>query len=258
VSDVVSPNAIRRCINRTLSQYGVSGWLREVGTADLPGLYLDGDATSTDAAEAFWFDDEGEGAPGTLLSVAGAYPTGFSGVEHVTFAVDGVTYTANFASTDQTQAQVVRRMNLAAGFNAWTALPGNLIALIGRKTSSEGFVQIVGTSIDILGVLGIQAGAPMYGSDTPALPQDRYKYLLDYTDFRAFFVVGVPPLALGEFGASFDSGSSSAFDAAPFACFFDGYPLTAACAYRTLWGAINNARAGGVGFQLELDSYGSL
>jgi hypothetical protein len=151
LADVVSPNAIRRAINRALAPFGATGWLREVGTADLPGLYLDGDPLSTDPAEAFALD-----------------------------------------------------------------------------------------------------------LDFAARPADRYKLLLDYTEFRAFFLVGVPPLGLGEFGAAFDAGPENAFDAAPFPCFFDGFPLTAACAYRTLWGAVNAARAAGVGFDLVLDELGSL
>ena len=151
LADVVSPNAIRRCINRALANFGVSGWLREVGTFDLPGLYLDGDPLSTDPTEAFAYD-----------------------------------------------------------------------------------------------------------LDFTVRPQDRYKLLLDYTEFRAFFLVGVPQLGLGEFGGAFDAGPSDAFDASPYPCFFDGYPLTAACAYRTLWGAVNAARAAGVGFDLVLDPYGSL
>lgn len=151
LADVVSPNAIRRCINRALAPFGATGWLREVGTADLPGLYLDGDPLSSDPSEAFAFD-------------------------------------LDFATR----------------------------------------------------------------------PADRYKLLLDYTEFRAFFLVGVPPLGLGEFGAAFDAGPENAFDAAPFPCFFDGFPLTAACAYRTLWGAVNAARAAGVGFDLVLDEFGAL
>ena len=54
--DTVSPNAIRRTANRVLSEYGLSGTLREVGSPMLPGLFFDGDPTDTDPRAAFAFD----------------------------------------------------------------------------------------------------------------------------------------------------------------------------------------------------------
>jgi hypothetical protein len=92
-----------------------------------------------------------------------------------------------------------------------------------------------------------------YDLDPDARPDDRFKVALDYTDFRAFFLIGVPPLGLGEFGAAYDIGSSNAYDAAPYLAFYDGFPLTAAAIYRAIWQEIYRARGGGVGFDLYLE-----
>lgn len=83
---------------------------------------------------------------------------------------------------------------------------------------------------------------------------DAYKLDLDYLEFRAFMLVGVPPIDLGEFGICFDTGSYNAFDASPWLAFTDGFPLTAATIYRSVWQEVNRTKAGGVGFDLILDS----
>lgn len=44
IADVVSPNAIRRAINRILAPHGLTACLREVGQELYPGFYLDHDA----------------------------------------------------------------------------------------------------------------------------------------------------------------------------------------------------------------------
>jgi hypothetical protein len=262
LADVVSPNAIRRCINRALAPFGATGWLREVGTADLPGLYLDGDPLSTDPAEAYAYDLQFEGTPPTLTSAAGTYPVAFGG--SMTFAWSVAEPPAPpqratvFVAHGTTQAQLIKALNLAAGYDAFADAGGGRTSFSGALTGSGSTIQIVSIAFFTTVGTGFSAGAPVAGSDAVVRPEDRYKLLLDYTEFRAFFLVGVPPLSLGEFGAAFDDGPSNAFDASPFPCFFDGYPLTAACAYRTLWGAVNSARAGGVGFDLVLDAYGSL
>jgi hypothetical protein len=89
-------------------------------------------------------------------------------------------------------------------------------------------------------------------------PQDRFRLNLSYEEFRGFFLLGVPPIPLGDFGAAFDAGACNAFDASPFLCFFDGFPVTQASVYRSLWQAVYGAKAGGVGFDLYQETIGCL
>jgi len=79
-------------------------------------------------------------------------------------------------------------------------------------------------------------------------PKQRFLLGLDYTEFRAFFLLEVPRLGLGEFGFAYDIGAANAYDAAPYLVFMDGYPATAAQIYKSLWNAIYGGKAGGVGF----------
>lgn len=145
-ADVVSPNAIRRAMNRALVPLGIDGCFREVGSELMRGFFFDGDPTSTDPDIAFAFD-----------------------------------------------------------------------------------------------------------FDLTVRPQDRYKFLLDYTEFRAFFLIGVPNLGVGEFGFAFDDHPHGFFDAAPFDDFLDGSPVGNADIYRRLYNNIATVIAGGVGFDLVLD-----
>lgn len=93
-----------------------------------------------------------------------------------------------------------------------------------------------------------------YDLDFEARPEDSLKVALLYEEFRAFFLLGVPKLGLGEFGFAYDDGPANAYDGAgPLSVFPDGYPLTAAGIYRQLWNAMNNTKAGGVGFDLYLE-----
>lgn len=95
-----------------------------------------------------------------------------------------------------------------------------------------------------------------YDLDFTIRPQDRFKLNLDYREFRAFFLMGVPPMGAGDFGAAYDDGPTNAYDAAPFLAFTDGFPLTAATIYRSVWQALDKARAGGVGFELYQETIG--
>ncbi len=89
-----------------------------------------------------------------------------------------------------------------------------------------------------------------YDLNFTARPEDRFKLDLNYQEFRGFFLVGVPPLGLGDFGIAYDAGLWNAYDGAPQLTFFDGQPLTAATINRSLWQAVDTVRAGGVGFDL--------
>lgn len=95
-----------------------------------------------------------------------------------------------------------------------------------------------------------------YDLDFATRPADRFKLNLDWTEFRGFFVVGVPSPSLGDFGLAFDAGATNAFDAAPFLAFFDGYPLTSGSVYRALWQELDRVRAYGVGFDIVRDDLG--
>jgi hypothetical protein len=94
--------------------------------------------------------------------------------------------------------------------------------------------------------------------DAVAQPADRWKVIVDYLEMRAFFLVGIPKFGFGEFGFAYDEGTTNAFDASPWFAFFDGLSVSAAILYRTIWNAIENAKAGGVGFDLYFEHHGCI
>lgn len=144
--DVVSPNAIRRAVNRVLAPLDIPWCFREVGRPNFRGLFFDGDPNSTNPAVAFAFD-----------------------------------------------------------------------------------------------------------LDFDVVPADRYKLLLDYTEFRAFFLICVPRLTTGEFGTAFDDHPAGFFDAAPALSFFDGSPVGEGKTYKQVHDAVSEVIAGGVGFAIVPD-----
>lgn len=146
--DVVSPNALKRSMNRVLAEYGAAGCLREVG--DVSGLF-----------------------PGFFFDVAPA----------------DVDFDPRYAYA--------------------------------------------------------------YDLDFAIRPQDRFKLVMDYVEFRAFFDAGVPPSSLGDFGFFYDVvGQINFYDDAPYLSFFDGFPATSAVVNRRVWDALYKAHAGGVSFTL--------
>lgn len=83
---------------------------------------------------------------------------------------------------------------------------------------------------------------------------DRFKLWLDYGSFRGFFLVGVPPLNWGEFGFPYgDVPLHNAYDAH---VAYDGYPVTASQLYKALHSAVDDVRAGGVGWQMYRERLG--
>lgn len=96
-----------------------------------------------------------------------------------------------------------------------------------------------------------------YDLDFDVRPQDRFKLVMDYVEFRAFFEIGVPPAALGEFGYFYDVlGEINFYDSSPYLTFFDGFPMVSADMNRRVWEAVNKAKAGGVGFDLYEERLG--
>ncbi len=86
-------------------------------------------------------------------------------------------------------------------------------------------------------------------------PEDRFKLLLDERlSMRAFFLICLPNVNISDFGWFYDGGYNCAYDTAPpHDSFLDGYARGTAILYKQVWGAVNEVKAAGVGFELILD-----
>lgn len=101
------------------------------------------------------------GVAAIMLAVGGVYPTTFAGGETITFEVDdGTQFTVTFLDADESNAQVVSRINLFAGFTI-ADLSGGQLRLTGRKLGTGGYVKVVAASA--AGVL-TQLGLPVVGT----------------------------------------------------------------------------------------------
>jgi hypothetical protein len=87
-------------------------------------------------------------------------------------------------------------------------------------------------------------------------PLDRFKLWLSLEEFRAFFLVGVPSLGLGDFGFGWDDAPGVPYDAKVTRNAYDGFPVVESEAYRAVWSAIDRARAAGVRFDLYREDLG--
>lgn len=106
------------------------------------------------------------GVVATLNSAAGTYPSTFTGGEWIEFKIDGgPVIRATFLAVDQTQAQVVARLNLAAGYTAFSVQGGNVTRFEGLKKGTGGSVEITARSGAIITTAtGFSIGAPTAGT----------------------------------------------------------------------------------------------
>lgn len=105
----------------------------------------------------------------TTDSAAGTYPSTFVGNESMTYIIDGVTYTTVFLAADQTQAQVVARLNLTVGYTAFAVVGGGVTSITGRQRGTGGNVQIVSVSgVLVTTATGFSAGAAVLGTGNVA------------------------------------------------------------------------------------------
>ncbi len=222
-ADVVSPDALLRTANRILAPIGLQACLREVGQAKFRGLFADGDPLSTDRAVAFAYDMDG---------------VRFTGPQ-VGFFIEGEVVTQ----------QAGPGAPIARG--RASVVPAGVLVGVSRVEGQfvPGF-NAVGSVSGALVVVASAVGGPS--------PLDRWRVVLDYERFRAYFEIGVPRVQLGDFGVPFDQHPHNAFDAAPYLAGFDGFPVTGAVLMRSIWQAIDRARAGGVGFDLYVETTGCL
>jgi hypothetical protein len=218
-ADVVSPNALIRAANRVLAPAGLTGCFREAGQEGIPGFYFDHDQ----------FDMNG-------FKVAGPVNQFIPG--ELVYQLDPAT------------GQIASGRAVVGYSN-----PGSPF---GRVLSTIDVLQ--GTFQENLDIVGQVSGAVFTiplgtfggGNTGKGLAVgDRYRYIFDYLEMRGFFIESVPRIDFGEFGFGYDVGSHDFFDDTGF---FDGFPATAGAFFRTLWLAQDQAKAGGVGHDLVIDS----
>lgn len=97
-------------------------------------------------------------AAATVTSAAGTYNTGFVGGETLTLGYDAASnFTVTFLAADQTMAQVIARINAAAGFTMAAAVGGATFSLTGIVRGLAGQVRVVSGSVGVLTALGLTA-----------------------------------------------------------------------------------------------------
>lgn len=251
IADVVSPNAIKRALSKTMG--AIPYCYRETETALLPGFFFDGDNSPTGGLKTV------NSAAGLAAAfVIDAYDT------------DSVVWTGTYTSgTFLRDERVEYRTSLGAlvvdGYygsrltgtvgSAPVDVPslGGTKFLLVRKNNQP--VPVAGGDY----VIGLRSGAiftPTVLVPTPTAMQRRFRVLLDYAQFRAFFLVGVPPVGADDFGFAYDAGAFDAYDAAPYEAFYDGAALGAAQFYGQVYQAVDQVRAGGVSFDLYVELVG--
>lgn len=90
-------------------------------------------------------------AAATLSSGAGTYPSGFTGGETLTLGYDAApNFTVTFLAGDQSQAQVIARINAAAGFTFASDGGGGITTFTGRQKGTAGQVRVVAGTAAVL------------------------------------------------------------------------------------------------------------
>ena len=242
--DVVSPNAIRRVCNRFFEGYGLEVELHEIGLPSFRGQYFDVDASASqfDPAFAFFFDQDSF----YVTSLEGDPSNAFIEGERIRQyqdkpAIGAVAYgTALLGYEDfppvvgPAGAWVLHAIVKGTCPPKFTSATDDGQHIYGETSKTSLFVQV--------GPGGL-------------MPEHEFHLAMDNLERRAFFLVGVPYTHLGEFGCHYDEGLFVGFYDVPITpdrvgYYYDGFPLKTANIQKSLWNAVNNAKAAGVGFDL--------
>lgn len=120
-------------------------------------LSLDvGDASNGSGATSATFT----ATAATITSGAQTFPTTFTGVETLTLGYDGQpNFTVFFQAGDQTQAQVIARINQFAGFAFAATVTSTTMSLTGIQKGNQAQVRVVAASAPgVLTTLGLTVG----------------------------------------------------------------------------------------------------
>jgi hypothetical protein len=109
------------------------------------------------------------GAVATVTSGVGVYPTTFVGGEQLVLTVEGDTYTVTFLAADQTQAQVITRVNQTLGYTAFVSATATTIRFDGRIKGSSGSIEIVSQSALVATALNFTVAATAGTGNVPNL-----------------------------------------------------------------------------------------
>lgn len=108
---------------------------------------------------------DGQYSPARITSAAGTYPTSFSGGESFSVDVDGAGATAiAFLVGDQSQQQVVDRINTVLGYTAAT-IAGTTIVLASATTGPSSSLEITAADAAVTSAIGFSVTAAVNGSD---------------------------------------------------------------------------------------------
>jgi hypothetical protein len=101
--------------------------------------------------------------------------------------------------------------------------------------------------------------------DPTLTPTDEWKVLFSVREMRGFFLMGVPDMSQNIFGAAFDGAIGDIFPIEnaldttavdeQFAC-FDGENNNQSEVYASIWAALDRCKAGGVSFDIYIESNG--
>lgn len=243
VADTVAPNAIKRALNKALGS--IPYCYREAINGKLPGFFFDAEDAFDYFTIAFAGDMDGVFAQDeevVLENIADGrifmffrfgrldgLPLGF-----------GVTYDVPDMFPYDEEVFYDGIASLLTLIYKAGALPADMTGLRLRGRSSGATMVTISNAI----------------VSAQAIPK-RYNVWLDYEQMRAFFIVGLPTLPLGEFGFAYDVAGLYPYDSqGTNLVFFDGYAPGAANVHRRVQQTLEDVRAGGVGYELRKDDNG--
>lgn len=262
--DVVSPGAVIRAGNKIVESYGGEVCLREVGRSLFPGFFYDGApnqlpfAYDLDLVELSLLGGNQYGSGFLFLDEC---PSGF-------YDNPAPQTNWNFFSESSFNESTGR----VDGF-----IPGEIV----HSTGSDGritfgiatFDYVVGTTqrvfrgaTKVVGP-GFEIGRLLYGETSQfvqaivavgpgVLPEHRFYTILNLREFRGFFLVGVPRLALDDFGFFYDFGPNNAYDTNAIDNFLDGAAIGTNSLYSRIYDAVDAVRPAGVPFDIYIEDEG--
>lgn len=246
IADVVTPNAIKRRLNKVLTQgpLGLNWCFREIGAPLFPGFYWDHDAYDYDAQ----------------IFGVGLSATGLQLYEPVTQTIGGVVARAKLLMQDAIPATP-----FVAGSAGTTGQRGAR-TVIGAAGFWVGHNFVAGQPV--VGVYSKVSVTPVTISTNPMQNNEAvgpsawagpttWRVLVDYIRMRGYFLVNIQRSGVGDFGFAWGGltsgvgGLADWWDVGPnWNDFYDGAAIGAANYYLAAYHAIDAIRAAGVYFEV--------
>lgn len=159
---------------------------------------------------------------------------------------------------DFIEGEIIRQIHSdgTVAFGTCLVKPFNVVQVgdLVLRQQIDAVARITGVFQSFVPIEGLTSGSkllfPLFGPGG-LLRAHEFHLPVNILEMRAYMLIGVPYTNLGDFGCHYDPGTYSGFyDLTGSTSFYDGYALGTANLQKSIYNAVKDVKAAGVGFDL--------